>query len=73
VTPPVSSLFGDAANKTQSLSEEDLMSAAGSGLSGSGPPPPPSAAGAPVRKATPPPLPGLVKPPPLPPGPKKAV
>lgn len=62
VTPPVSSLFGDAANKTQTLSEEDIMAAASSG-----PPPPPGAA----RKATPPPLPGLVKPPPPPAGAKK--
>jgi TatA/E family protein of Tat protein translocase len=62
VNPPVSSLYGDAANKTQSLSEEDLMAAAASG-----PPPPPGSA----RKSTPPPLPGLVKPPPPPPGAKK--
>ena len=43
VVPPVSSLDGDRANVTQSLSEADLLSSA---------PPPP-------RRSTPPPLPGL--------------
>jgi sec-independent protein translocase protein TatB len=48
VTPPVSSLSGDRANTTQTLSEADLLVSA---------PPPP-------RRPTPPPLPGLDKHPP---------
>jgi Tat protein translocase TatB subunit len=48
VTPPVSSLSGDRANTTQTLSEADLLASA----------PPP------VRRSTPPPLPGLDKNPP---------
>jgi hypothetical protein len=49
VVPPVSSLDGDRANKTQSLSEADLLASA--------PPPPPT-----PRRPTPPPLPGLSRP-----------
>ncbi len=48
VTPPVSSLAGDRANATQTLSEADLLASA----------PPPA------RKPTPPPLPGLDRNPP---------
>jgi hypothetical protein len=48
VTPPVSSLAGDRANATQTLSEADLLASA----------PPPA------RKPTPPPLPGLDRSPP---------
>jgi hypothetical protein len=50
VTPPVSSLDGERANTTQTLSEADLLSSA----------PPPR------RPATPPPLPGLDRNPPPP-------
>jgi sec-independent protein translocase protein TatB len=48
VTPPVSSLDGDRANTTQTLSEADLLASAPQ----------------PKRKATPPPLPGLDRQPP---------
>jgi len=48
VTPPVSSLSGDRANTTQTLSEADLLASV---------PPPP-------KKPTPPPLPGLDRNPP---------
>lgn len=48
VTPPISSLDGDRANTTQTLSEADLLSSA---------PPPP-------RRPAPPPLPGLDRHPP---------
>lgn len=48
VVPPVSSLDGDLSNKTQSLSEADLLASA---------PPPPA-----PRRPTPPPLPGLSRP-----------
>jgi sec-independent protein translocase protein TatB len=48
VTPPVSSLSGDRANTTQTLSEADLL----------------ASAPAPVRRSTPPPLPGLDRNPP---------
>jgi hypothetical protein len=49
VTPPVSSLDGDRANTTQTLSEVDLLASV---------PPPPA------RRAAPPPLPGLDRNPP---------
>lgn len=50
VTPPVSSLSGDRANTTQTLSEADLLASV---------PPPP-------KRAAPPPLPGLDRSPPPP-------
>jgi sec-independent protein translocase protein TatB len=49
VTPPISSVQADAANKTQTLSEDDLL-------------PPAKPPALPLRKSTPPPLPGVVKP-----------
>jgi TatA/E family protein of Tat protein translocase len=63
VTPPVSSLFAEGANKTQSLTEEDLLPATRR-IGRSTPPPLPGT-------PPPPPLPGIVKPP-SPPGSKKA-
>ena len=62
VTPPVSMLATDQANKTQSLTEEDLS------------PPTPGPTTLPPLPPSPPPLPsaGLAKRPPLPPGTPKA-
>jgi sec-independent protein translocase protein TatB len=49
VTPPISSVESESANKTQSLSEADIL-------------PPAKPPALPVRRSTPPPLPGVVKP-----------
>lgn len=58
VVPPVSA--GDAANKTQVLSENDLMPSAPS--SRAAVPPPPPGAGSGRHHAAPPPLPGSTAP-----------